>query len=104
MANDPFDPHVGTPPRIPGYEDGYPNINGASETQSDSLDLDPMLFPYRREKSEFFPWEPGDTLEQFQAKREAAEEADERRQYWEGRSFELDNGTARGMNIGPRKP
>ncbi len=103
MANDPFNPHVGTPPRIPGYADGYPNVNGAAEIQSDSMDLDPMLFPNRAEPL-IVPWEDGQTFEQMQAARERAEEADERRQYWEGRSFELDNATARGQNIGPRKP
>ena len=75
---DPDEPHVGTPPRIPGYEDGY---CGGSETPSDSLDLDPMLYPHRKEPVQV-EFNMGETFEQYEARKESAALAQERVDYW----------------------
>ena len=100
---DPDDPHVGTPPRIPGYEDGYPNCNGAGETPSDSLDLDPMLYPHRKEPFLEVQWDFKEPIEQYQARVEAAEAAQERKEYREGRSFTLSADVAMGANLAPSR-
>ena len=100
---DPYDPHCGTAPRIPGYEDGYPNVNGAAETPSDSLDLDPMLFPHRKEPVQIPPYAFGESIEAYQGRQQAAMEAKERQDYWDGRCFQLDADVAMGANLTPKK-
>ena len=98
---DPYDPHRGTPPRIPGYQDGYcGHNNGDAETQSDSVDLDANFWPHRPQPISV-PFDMNDTFETMQAKRQAAEEAHEREEYWESRCFELDPDTAMGANLSP---
>ena len=92
-------PHEGTPPKIPGYDDGY---CGGSETPSDSLDLDPMLFPERIDpNANIVPWNMGESYEAFEERRIAAVGAQERQEYFQKRSFTLSPDVAMGANLAP---
>lgn len=85
------DPHV-------WYADGY---LGGAELPSDSADLDPMLFPERAAPATVEPYNPKETGEAREARLATAARADERKRYWDGRSFRLTEETAMGESLHP---